>query len=415
MSAKSNTANLMTPFLSGGLKSIKFFNGRLLSGEDLTTEQAASREERERLGLAIGDGVVTGLEVAVTPGAASPTVTVQPGLAINREGDAVNLASPVDVSLYQPASPSAPATTNGIPSPFAQCGPPLGGVYLSSAGVYLLTIAPAYGTQGRALVNGLLDGADACNAKYFVEGVQFRLVQLAFSPGDLADARLRNIVAAKCFGFDVDPLVDPFGPAPAPQGIVEALRPSALGDAEVPIAVLSWTPAGIAFVDIWSVRRRVSRADAADDATLPIHGRDLARGEAILLQFQDQISSMLAGTPTTMVATSAFKYLPPAGLLPLYSASAPGFIQSTFFQGLTVRDPIDIEGARAEALLRTSLQYPPVDITKGALSEMLWTFRTRQNAQSTTAVPYVFFASGQLPFFGESRYNVAYFDFSSWS
>ena len=414
MTAKSNTTTLMTPFLTGGLKSIKFFNGRLLSGEDLTTEQATSREERERLGLAIGDGVVTGLEVSVTSGASSSAVTVQPGLALNRQGDAVNLASAVDVSLFQPATAASNPTTatNGTPSPFARCSPSLGGGYLSLSGIYLLTIAPAYGTQGRAAVNGLLDGADTCNAKYFVEGVQFRLVQLPFSPTELADGRLRNIAAAKCFGFDADPLVDPFGPAPAPRGLIESLRPSALSDAEVPLAILNWTPSGIAFVDMWSARRRVSRSDRADDVTLPIGEGELARGEAMLLQFQDQVSSLLASFPASIVATTLFKYLPPAGLIPLYSQTSTGFVPPTFFQGLTVRDPIDIEGARAQALLRASTQFPPVELST---AEMFWTFRTRQNAQQAGAVPFLFFASGQLPYFGGSRYDVAYYDFASWA
>lgn len=353
--------------------------------------------------------------MAITSGAVS-TVTVQPGLAFNRNGDAINLASSVDVYLVQPASAVTSNANNlpvnGTPSPFSQCGPPLTSGYVSLSGVFLLTIAPAYGTQGRALVNGLLDGADTCNAKYFVEGVQFRLIQLNFTSGELADNRLRSIVAAKCFGYSFDSLVDPFGKTPVSQGIIEDLRPSTLSNAEVPIAVISWTPSGITFVDMWSVRRRVSRADAADDGRFPIHGRDVARGEAMLLQFQDQLTSLMASVPNTIVATSVFQFLPPAGLIPLYSLTSTGFVQNTFFQGLTVNGPVAIEGARAQLLLRTALQYPPIDLSK---QEMIWTLQTRQNMQQTGAVPFLFFASGQMPYFGESRYDVAYYDYASWT
>jgi hypothetical protein len=408
-----STTNLMSPFFEGGLKSIKFFNGRLLSGEDLTIEQIANRQANKRLARAIGDGVVTGLEVAVTPGSASPTVTVQPGLAINRDGDAVALSSAVDVALFKPTAAANGASAGAVASPFAQCSPTMPGVFLTSAGVYLLTIAPASGTQGRAPVNGLSDGADKCNAKYIVDGVQFRLVALQqFSPDDLRDLRLRNIVAARCFGFDVDPLVDPFGGAPQPQGIVATLRPVNLSDAEVPIAVLCWTPTGIAFTDMWSVRRRVSAPGSVNDSPLPLAGQNVARGEAILLQFQDHLQSLMTGTPENVAATGVFKYMPPLFLLPLHSPTVSGFVQPKFFEGITVRDPIDIEGARAQAMIRASLLYPPVDLASG---EMFWLYRTRQNAQSTTARPFVFAVSGQMPYFGESRFNVARFDFAAWS
>jgi hypothetical protein len=437
MSATSTTT-LMTPFFAaGGLRSVKFFNGRLLSAEDLTTEQQANRQEHEWLGLAIGDGVVSGLEVAAAS-ATTPTVTVQPGLAINRLGDAVQLTSAVDVSLYQPtgaananaasggngSSAVMPVSgTNGQSSPFAQCSPPSSGGFLGSvAGAYLLTVAPALGTQGRAPVLGLADGTDKCNAKYYVDGVTFYLWQLTLSDADSRDtARLQNIVAAKCFGLDVDPLDNPFGP-PQTRGAVELLRAAGtVSDAEVPLAVIGWTGSGIAFVDLWSVRRRLSGADTTDGAPFPIGDRDLARAEAIFLQFQSQVASMVTGTPSSVKATSVFKYLPAAGVLPLSSSNASGFDPVTFFNGLTVTNagaPIAVEGARAAALLRTSLRYPPVDISVPSNTAMLWAFRTRENmhdVQSGTAAPFLIFASGEMPYFGDARFDVARFDYGAWS
>lgn len=413
-----SSMDLMSPFFGGGLKSIKFFNGRLLSGEDLTTEQAASKEARERLGIAVGDGVVSGLEVKTTSAATTPTVTVSPGVAINRDGCAFRLSSAVDVSLFKPTAPPS-STSNGVTA-FAGCGPAAPGVYLSGTGIYLLTIAPIEGTQGRAPVVGLQDAA-RCNAKYIVEGVQFRLIALtsAFTAAELLDSRLQNLVAAKCFGFDVDPLVDPFGAAPPPRGIIEALRPNALSDDEVPLAVIHWQSApqktGIGFVDMWAARRRASRRDAADDSILPIGAADVARHEAILLQFQEQLAKLFAGTPETVAASGVFRYLPPVGLLPLLAGPIRGFTTQFFFSGITVRDPqqpIIIEGERAEALLRESLRYPTHDLQT---SEMLFLYRTRQNQQSPTARPYLFFASGHLPYYGQAKFNVAHLDFGSWT
>ncbi len=56
--------SLQQPILDGGIRSINFFNGRLLSARDLTREQSANREADRRLGQAIGEGIAYGLEVS---------------------------------------------------------------------------------------------------------------------------------------------------------------------------------------------------------------------------------------------------------------------------------------------------------------------------------------------------------------
>ena len=44
------------PVLTGGISSVAFFNGRLLTGEDLTREQLATTEARLRVGRVLGSG-----------------------------------------------------------------------------------------------------------------------------------------------------------------------------------------------------------------------------------------------------------------------------------------------------------------------------------------------------------------------
>ena len=104
---------LQKPILEGGIRSINFFNGRLLSAEDLSTEAAAQEEARRRLGLAIGEGVAFGLEVSPTQGVDTkkdPRVTITQGLAINRRGHTLALSADKDVSLVRPQNEgSAPA------------------------------------------------------------------------------------------------------------------------------------------------------------------------------------------------------------------------------------------------------------------------------------------------------------------
>jgi hypothetical protein len=86
------------------LRRVNFFNGRLLSGEDLTREQDANERSGRRLGRAIGEGIAHGLEVSPTPGSdrvRQPVLSVTPGLALSRRGDTLMLADPVELSLKE--------------------------------------------------------------------------------------------------------------------------------------------------------------------------------------------------------------------------------------------------------------------------------------------------------------------------
>src|SRR6185369_10222648 len=93
------STELLQPILEGGVRSINFFNGRLLTGEDLTAEQAANREWLGRLGRLLAGG----LEVRAPKVAKTPTVFVEPGLAMNALGQTLRLSNTVEVSLQRPS------------------------------------------------------------------------------------------------------------------------------------------------------------------------------------------------------------------------------------------------------------------------------------------------------------------------
>ena len=425
-----SSTDLLTPILDGAIRSIKFFNGRLLTGEDLTQEQKANREARDRLGQAMGHGVAHGLEVTIHQGAAKPTVTVQPGLAINRHGKALRLHTAVDVSLVQSAGGAAPAKGAPQAGSFATCLPPQTAAYTNPAIVFLLTLGPVQATEGTTQISGLGSGASACNARYLVDALELRLVELDFSV-ELADtahlAQLRNRLASRAFGYTTARAfaTDPFGATPAPAKLLDTLTTADLRPGEVPLAALYWTAAsGVVFVDTWSVRRPVAGAGGAWPWSAHLDPHRLAEATAMLLQFQGQIDDLRAASssaapPSTLAATSAFQYLPPAGVLPI--GGAQGFALATFFGGLTVRnppsgDPLFIEGAKVESLLRTSLGYPPIDLSSG---EMVFVYHVRENVQALQGanppLEYVVFATGQMPYFGDARFNIAHWNYSSWS
>jgi hypothetical protein len=421
---------LDTPFLDGALRSTNYFNGRILSREDMQRDRDAARALQERLGLALGHGIVSGfgVEARAIGGSSitSPVVTVHAGLAVNRNGDTVALDRDVDVLLLQPAG-SAASSSSGTAAAvtpaagsFTTCAPPDDAVYVTGTGVYLLTIAPAATTQGLALVSGLGNASASCNASELVEGVQFRLLQMTGLSGvDLADdAHLRNVAAYRFLLADLgepnggaDVARDPFGTASAASA-ASAVTDPALTDCDIPIALLNWTATGgLRWVDRWAVQRRLAPiAASAPPAALVGAGR-LRAAEAALLQFEGHLRDLAAtGTPTELaVASQIFRYLPAAGVLPLSGLGASaGFDRLTFFGDRTTRGPLVVEGAVMRALLRASLDRPPIDLGE---RELIWIYLVRQNlqAQGTGAdvQPYFVFATGQLPPFGAARLDVA--------
>src|SRR3954467_11190975 len=107
MSAKQLSEAITT----GGIRSINFFNGRLLTAEDMTAEQATRREADARLGNAIGSGGAFGLEVSQSAAAATaPVLTVQAGLAINARGQTLRLSEATDIALTRPPTEFSPAS-----------------------------------------------------------------------------------------------------------------------------------------------------------------------------------------------------------------------------------------------------------------------------------------------------------------
>ncbi|HET8889469.1 MAG TPA: hypothetical protein VFQ41_11245 [Candidatus Angelobacter sp.] len=418
------TNNLLTPILNNRTRSVNFFNGRLLTGEDLTAEQQANRVAHSLLGQAVGSGVAYGLEVTESASlsqVASPVLSVKRGLAINPNGGTLILDNDTDVSLVRPASP-----TTGGTSVFKECLPMQSGVYIAGAGVYLLTIGPASATQGLAEVSGVSTGTAPCNSKYRADGVQFRLVQLDLTLAELGNVNhLRNLVAYKCFGVAdwAADVTDPFGTHSGGHGLIDQLRAAqTITGCEVPLAVLYWTATdGVVFVDMWSVRRALVSRDLLDAWAPGASRRRFVEGLAMFLQFQEQIAELIQGSPfinaLSVKVTDNFLYLPSAGFIPIGNVSpGHGFDYLQFLSGRTYRNPVFMEGTRVERLIRTSFLYPPIDLSN---KEMLWLYQVRENQQSFDSGVdqpqlYMVFANGHIPFRGEAQYDLSYWNYANY-
>jgi len=413
---------LAEPILGDGIRSTYFFNGRLLTGSDMRREQDANREADRRLGQAAGAGVAFGLEVSKSPTStrSAPVVSVRAGLAVNRHGQTLSLKAAAEVALVRRADAAGPPAQT-----FDTCRPLQAGTYIAGDGVYILTIAPAQGIEGRAPTSGLNNANASCNTDAVVEGVQFRLVQL--NPPYLTEAelqqtaRLRNLVAHKCFGTaELNELrADPFGPQPDKRGLLDELRGASLTDCDVPLAVLYWTLAdGLKFIDTWAVRRRLTRRSRSDRWSPLFDDRRTSEAEAMFLQFEEQVEDIRTGETNlgSIGLDSRFKYLPPVGILPVSGpGSGTAFSPLTLFGNRAGRELAMLDAARLRELLEDSLRHEPFDLdaTERVQLYLVW---ENYNAvhEGTSRQLTLVFTSPAISYrgtarFGQTRWNLGRF------
>ncbi len=467
-----NTIDLFTP-IYGDIRNTNYFNGRLLTAEGLKKEQEANSKHHRQIGQALGEGLAFGLEVRKSTDTSNPekpsyAVTVSAGMAVNRLGEVLNL--PEDTSVAIVPEKEKAAEKGGF---FAACVPSESAKILAGTGIYILTIYPVSDFDGYAPISGLggeIRGPKGCGRSDTVEGVQFRVTPLSLetlgklSPtlqSNLSDliktkdakqpdaahlSKLRNLVAHICFGtqeitgFARDPFTREKGRSPyGMYGIPDTFRSekvSILEACEVPLGLIYLTSQGISFVDMWSVRRRLIRRSPSARWPLFASERRVAEAEAVFMQFEDQIEEMKSSQDQSKLAgikaSDYFRYLPACGIIPIpdksvkeyltkggSSVSIPlgqgkGYDPATFFDGVTCRAPVFIEGAKLHSLLHESLYYPAVDVVG---KEMLWLYVVRENVESIgkqQSQPYLIFTNGHMPYQGNARFDLAQWDYSNY-
>ncbi len=449
--------DLLEPILDDGIRNPHYFEGRLLTAEALRADQEAHRARQRRLGRAIGAGVAEGLFVTVESrgsGQASPVLSIAPGLAINGKGDTLALAACLSIGLTK--SPAAPGAG---PCLFRDCLPPSVGIEATGEGFYVLVLSPVARFGERAPMSGLSEpkAGAGCGSRWAIEGVQLRLEPLdPLAASGVSDAtrellqdellgataepdlsRLRNVLAHLCLGTEQLPgfAVDPFARVVAPGGgttrpaltaygaLDDLLGRGRLSDCDVPLALLDWRLDGVSWLDNWAVRRRPAPPPTSGEWPTLSGGRQRAEAEAAFFQFQEQLAGLLRDVPNpaALRARESFRWLPPAGLVPLTGGALPGIAHPAFWTGLTVRGvPVPgepalyIDGARLDELLAAALDHPPIDLES---DEVIWAYRVRQNdplpGNGASAPPYLVFASGHLPFAGTARFDLARWDRSN--
>jgi hypothetical protein len=396
----------------------------------------------------VGDGVACGLEVTLSSSSqeyGTQIVHVAAGLAVNRNGDVLQLGSGTDVTLTA-SLPSAPAGS-GL---FAPCAPPQ--TVLTNPGIYVLTIMPAQGYQGQAPVSQLNSNgvATTCASQYQTSGVQFRLALITLDGTDaglqqtlyllasqiqsqLNDgatsaslaaelSTLRNGLAHACFGVEqleaYPANTFEFLSQKPSYGLIDAARTAgSLTNCEVPLALLYWTPSGIQFVDLWSVRRRLTRGAITEQWPLLLGDRRRSEAEAMFLQFEDQVQWIIANVANlgTVDSDSYFMYLPPAGMLPVSgdgitavtgTPATPAFDMPGFFTKHASQDVATTDGDLLRNLFFTALDYEPIQLTQTGEIQLylVWENLQAVNGGSTAQLALVF-ASPALRYQGIARFT----------
>jgi hypothetical protein len=112
----------------------------------------------------------------------------------------------------------------------------------------------------------------------------------------------------------------------------------------------------------------------------------------------------------TIIAAQRFDFLPPVGFLPLQGVgSSPGFTLEKFFELQAYHNPVFIEGAYVEPVVRAALPYPPIDLHNND------PIRLYRVIDGQTARPFVLFVSAYVPFLGEARFDIVRWDYSNFA
>jgi hypothetical protein len=413
----ADARSLQQAITEGGIESVNFFNGRLLTGQDLSREQAARREAEARIGLGIGCGIAFGLDVRRAPADADdplPGVTIAAGLAINAAGQVLRLTAPETVRLTRIARPGPTG-----PLGFGDCDPALSGTYLAGEGLYLLTLAPASVATGRAASNGLGGTAVACNTDAEIAALQFRLLEIRpqlYADLDMAMPDFRNRIAYRCFGAGVLP---DWGNALLAGGarrddLLAAMAGYGLSSHDVPLALIGFSGvADFSLVDADAVQRPLARPDAGGYLASLAAPHRVATGHAMMQQFARHLADLTgpSGALGALKARDSFPFLPPVGILPHAEATAA----KAFFAGMTVRGPLHISAEQVETLVAESLTTPAI---RSSDDSVIWLYAVAGNrltqrlalGDPARSDPYLIFASGHLAYRADARFNLARFD-----
>jgi hypothetical protein len=314
----------------------RYFDGRFLTGNDLTRDQDYVRQRQADLARATGTGVVNGLQVTLAGSTGGQTLVIQPGHGITPAGDLVMVTTARSIPLLDLATSRQLDATFGLSvSPRV----PLG----RRTGLFLLALRPVEFTANPiAAYPTTIDGPRQIQDGDVIEATAIDLIPYPDSGAATLDESRRAVARRLFLG-----------------------RASGLPQDALPLAMLALDKGAVRWIDVDLVRRETG---ADTPLQVSMGARPRALSEAFVLQHRQHLADVLAdrartGLTPAFAAAQYFAALPAAGQLPA-AAILPdslGFRQMWFPPSVDVEVSF-VPADEIAALVEESLALPPIDL-----------------------------------------------------
>jgi hypothetical protein len=314
-----------------------YFDGRFLTGADLTRDQDYVRQRQADMARSAGSGVISGLQVRSIALARGQTMRIQPGVGLTPSGDVVMLTQQRDVPLLDlPLSRQLDAAMGLREEPRV----PLG----RRTGLFILALRSVEFTANPiAAYPRSITGKRTVEDGDIIEATAITLIPYPENTGAATLTDARKAVAKQIFTG----------------------HPSGLPQDALPLAMIAVDRGTVRWIDVAMVRRETG---ADSGVQVAFGGRPRSLAEAHLLQHRAHLGDVLAdmqgrSIPPIFPAAQQFFALPPAGQLPAAAVRSDDFgFNQLYFPPTVDVDlafvPIDEIGA----LVEESLSLPPIDL-----------------------------------------------------
>jgi hypothetical protein len=316
----------------------RYFDGRFLTGTDLTRDQDYVAQRQADLARATGTGVVAGLQVTLQDAFGGRIVHIAAGHGITPAGDLVLVSTARDVTLDDlPASERLDAALGLRVRPAM----PLA----RRTGLFILALRPVEFTANPiAAFPTTIAGPRSAQDGDIIEATAITLIPYPDKAGAASLDEARRTVARSLF-VDVS---------------IRGLPLDAL-----PLAMLALDRGVIRWLDMDMVRREIG-ADTPLQISMGARPRALA--EAHVLQYDAHLADVLASRAFANVsgafaAAQYFAALPSAGRMPADAISVDSFgFRQLFFPPAMQVDISFVPQDEIGALVEESLALPPIDL-----------------------------------------------------
>ncbi|HEY6815470.1 MAG TPA: hypothetical protein VI168_08030, partial [Croceibacterium sp.] len=330
-----------TLILDGLRKRPRYFDGRFLTGADLTRDQDYVRQRQADIARAGGSGVISGLMVEDVDSVGGTTLRIEPGHGVTPNGDLVMLTSARDVPVMDlPTTRQLDAAMGLSREPRV----PL----VSQSGLFVLGLrAVEFTANPIAAYPRSITGQRTVEDGDIIEATAITLVPFPDTSGAANAAEARRAVARQIFGNQ---------PVGVPQNIL-------------PIAMMALDRGTVRWIDVAMVRRELG---ADSGVQISLGGRRRAQAEAQVLQHRAHLHDVLMetqvrGLPPIFPASQHFSLLPPAGQLPAACVMPePQGFQQFYFPATVEVDLAFVPADEIAALVDESMSLPPIDLAGAA-------------------------------------------------